>query len=347
MTTISKNVRPTVYGTGLIALDLVINNESSSPLRAWAGGTCGNVLSILAYLGWNAFPIARMNGDSAAQRVKEDMQHCGVKLDFAACEPTTHVPIIVQKIKRDKNGAPSHHFSMACPTCGRWLPSFKSVTANSIELLGNQIKKIDVFFMDRLSRASLLLAMQAAAKGALVVYEPSVRADQKFQQEALKIAHIVKYSDQRFNKIDGVMGAHSSVLLEVQTLGLKGLRFRHRLNKCTADWEYLAAVKAPQLIDACGSGDWCTAGLLAKIARNGQKGLRSAKIKTIREGLRYGQALAAWNCGFEGARGGMYQVKSNVLDSKIDKILKGCSTPIPRKSYYAQNHALVACPACP
>jgi sugar/nucleoside kinase (ribokinase family) len=59
-------------------------------------GTCGNVLSILAYLGWDAFPIARLNSDSASQRVKADMKRWGVKLDFASCPPTTHTPIIIQ-----------------------------------------------------------------------------------------------------------------------------------------------------------------------------------------------------------------------------------------------------------
>ena len=58
-------VQPKVFGTGLIALDLVIGPDPESPVRSWAGGTCGNVLSILSFLGWDAYPIARMNGDPA------------------------------------------------------------------------------------------------------------------------------------------------------------------------------------------------------------------------------------------------------------------------------------------
>src|SRR5215831_3040640 len=66
--------RPKVFGAGLIALDLVISSDPQSPARSWAGGTCGNVLSILAYLGWEAYPIARLNGDPASIRVLADMQ---------------------------------------------------------------------------------------------------------------------------------------------------------------------------------------------------------------------------------------------------------------------------------
>ena len=96
--------RPKVLGAGLIALDLVIGPDPNAPVRSWAGGTCGNVLSILAYLGWDAYPIARMNGDPASERVRSDMARWGVKLNWASCAPTTHTPIIVQQIRRDGNG---------------------------------------------------------------------------------------------------------------------------------------------------------------------------------------------------------------------------------------------------
>ena len=40
MTSVAK---PKVFGTGLIALDLVLGLNPLSPVRSWAGGTCGNV----------------------------------------------------------------------------------------------------------------------------------------------------------------------------------------------------------------------------------------------------------------------------------------------------------------
>ena len=43
MTTLTQ---PKVVGTGLIALDVVIGPDPETPVRSWAGGTCGNVLSI-------------------------------------------------------------------------------------------------------------------------------------------------------------------------------------------------------------------------------------------------------------------------------------------------------------
>ena len=111
--------RPRIFGTGLIALDMVIGPDPGTPVRCWAGGTCGNVLSILAWLGWDACPIARMNGDVASERVRADMERWGVHLDWTTCAPTTDTPIIVQVIRRGRDGRPRHRFSWSCPSCGK------------------------------------------------------------------------------------------------------------------------------------------------------------------------------------------------------------------------------------
>jgi fructokinase len=200
--------------------------------------------------------------------------------------------------------------------------------------------------MDRLSRAILDLAKQASADGALVAFEPSSKSDPKHLKEALTIAHVVKYADERFAQIGGVMTANSSVLVEVQTLGAEGLRYRHRLTGRTiSSWMHLEAVKPPKLADTCGAGDWCTAGLLSKIAFNGIAGLRQRGAIALREGLRYGQTLAAWNCGFEGARGGMYVVSHSAFSIAIKDLIAG--RPVAAKGLPVRAASqTINCPAC-
>lgn len=167
--------QPIVFGTGLIALDRVMGMDPTSPIRAWAGGTCGNVLSILAYLGWDAYPIARMNGDPASEHVQADMTRWGVRFDFAGCTPTCHTPIIVQEIRRGRNGEPTHRFVRSCPECGHWLPGFKAITRTAVNAVEHALPGTAVFFIDRLSRATLSLAARASAEGAVVMFEPSGR----------------------------------------------------------------------------------------------------------------------------------------------------------------------------
>ena len=119
-------VRSRIFGTGLIVLDLVVGPDPETPVRSWVGGTCGNLLSLLAYLGWDAYPVARMNGDVASKRVCADMERWGVHMKWAHCAPTTHTPMIVQKIRRKGDGLAYHRFSWSCPRCGGWLPPFRA-----------------------------------------------------------------------------------------------------------------------------------------------------------------------------------------------------------------------------
>lgn len=341
----SSSEKPRAFGTGLIALDLVMSANSDLPVQAWAGGTCGNVLSILAYLGWESYPIARMNGDPASERVRSDMSRWGVKLDFSGCEPTSHTPIIIQEIRRSRDGSPTHRFSWACPKCGQWLPSFKPVTRKAADAVGDSLHGAQVFFMDRLSRAALTMAARASDAGAIVMFEPSGKSDPKLFSEALQLAHIVKYADQRLSEAGDAMGSNSATILEVQTMGNDGLRFRHR-NANLSDWTHLPSISAPQFLDSCGSGDWCSAGLLSKIAGAGLSGLKSSSNEQLIGALRYGQALAAWNCAFEGARGGMYAVERDRFDELVGKILDGrLSGPIPKRKTIVEE--IVSCPACP
>ena len=337
---------PTIFGTGLIALDLVMSVEPDAPIRSWAGGTCGNVLSILAYLGWNSFPIARMNGDPASQRVKADMKRWGVRMDFAGCGPQCHTPIVIQRIRKGRDGIPTHRFSWSCPRCGKWLPGFRAVTKDAVQTVAPSLNGASVFFIDRLSRAGIELARHASELGALVVFEPSSKSAPKLFAEALKVAHVVKYAAQRMKAIEGVMGKGSSVLAEVQTLGSDGLRYRHRFGDGVSAWVKLDAVRASTLADTCGAGDWCTAGLIAKSATGGLKGFKKGGEEGIRGALRFGQTLAAWNCGFEGARGGMYAVARETFERNIEDLIKGRASSTALKPTLVRT-ATVSCPACP
>lgn len=72
---------PTCVGMGLIALDAIYAESSKRP-RFLAGGSCGNVLTILSYLGWKSYPIARLGNDHEGSRILEDMMKWGVNTKF-------------------------------------------------------------------------------------------------------------------------------------------------------------------------------------------------------------------------------------------------------------------------
>lgn len=95
-----------------------------------------------------------------------------------------------------------------------------------------------------------------------------------------------------------------------------------------------------------GCGDWTTAGLISKVCREGIGGFKAKSTNDIVQGLQYGQLLAAWNCQFEGARGGMYRVHPANFGIEIERFFNssraysGCSVE-PIRSIDRKM-----CPAC-
>jgi len=324
MGSVSNQFKPTAFGTGLIALDLVLSADPKEPIYCWAGGTCGNVLTILSYLGWKTFPVARLNGDSASLRVKADMSRWGVHLDFAEHSPTASTPIITQQNSRDNSGRLTHKFTWSCPMCGAGLPHYKDVTIMSSRSVAERIEKPHVFFFDRVSPSALILAKKCKEMGAVVIFEPSATGNPRHFAEAIELAHIIKYSRDRYSSLVHKVRPEKSPVLEIQTMGQEGLFFRTNLSReKSLKWRRLPAIKVDQVRDTCGCGDWTTAGLISKLCYTESVGeLKSKPLEEIISALNFGQALAAWNCGFEGARGGMYRVEKKIFEEEIADIIK-------------------------
>src|SRR5208337_2161264 len=109
--------RPIVIGTGLVALDIVFGPNGGESLGRWAGGTCGNVLTILSCLGWASYPVARFADDEQSQVLRQDLSSWGVHLDYVYQSASGSTPIILQHIRRDHRGDIIHTFSFKCPVC--------------------------------------------------------------------------------------------------------------------------------------------------------------------------------------------------------------------------------------
>lgn len=83
---------PCCIGVGFVAADIV---EGSGEGFVSAGGSCGNVMAILAWLGWNAVPFSRLGRDWAAKTIRKDLGDSGVALDYLSEEDTVQTPIVI------------------------------------------------------------------------------------------------------------------------------------------------------------------------------------------------------------------------------------------------------------
>jgi fructokinase len=334
-----------VVGTGRLTLD-VIRAGPSRPVRWRAGGTCGNVLADLAYLGWPSYPIIRLGDDPAGRYFAHDLARWGVSLDFVRHDEREHTPVVIHHIGEGPQGEPVHSFSSKCPFCEAPLPGSQPVAVDLAREAVARLPVPKVFFFDRPSEGSLLLARAWAERGALVVFEPNHPFEPALFEAALATTHLLKFSHQRLRNLAEVRPLREPLLV-VETQGPAGLRYRDQ-RAGGGDWQHLEALPAPAVRDSAGCGDWCTAGLIHAVGQGGRAGLDSIAGEDLRAALRVGQALGAWNCGFEGARGGMYLADRSAFEQSIGAILAGDA---PAGLVTAEEHDEPAlsgsfCPAC-
>lgn len=314
---IVKHPKPVCSGAGYVALDVVINGRGEALPYLWAGGSCGNVLTILSYMGWQSHPIARLGNDAAADRILEDMEKWGVITDLIYKENSGGTPIVIERIRTTYSGKPSHKFEFKCPNCGSRLPKFRSIKSTQKIIEKTPISQ--VFYFDRLSRSILEIANEQRARGALIVFEPSGTKNRLFK-EGLSVAHIVKYSYEQLD--NSPIGEASNVALEIQTLGAEGLRYRFKDTKNRQNkWGTMSAFYVSKLVDTAGAGDWCTAGIIHILGQKGAENFLKSSKDDVENALRFGQGLAALKCKYEGARGLMYNLSKDKVSSLIHKII--------------------------
>lgn len=290
---------PLCLGTGFVAMDIV---EGEAETFAAAGGSCGNVMALLAFMGWRTQPVARLGPDDAGSYVKEELKRLGVDTKHIKCAAGIQTPVVIQRFVQSSDGERTHRFSLTCPDCGGWLPRYRPTTIKHATEVIEMDCVPNVLFFDRVSPCALKLSEWAREAGSLVVFEPSSIGDERQFQKAVDASHVLKYSHDRLGHLPDLAKVSGPKII-VETHGAEGLRVRWR-----SRWSTLPAIAANRVVDAAGSGDWCTAALIHSIGEGGSKALESLSKGRLDYGLRLGQALAAINCRYEGARGAMDQL---------------------------------------
>jgi fructokinase len=346
------NPKPTCVGTGLVALDVMINGNPQTPEGCWTGGSCGNVLTILSYLGWKSFPLAKLGNDPAAAEIFQDIHKWNVNTSLISVGQPGDTPIIIERIEKRENGSARHHFEWFCPVCHSRLPRYHSILAEEIERFTAVMPRASTFYFDRVTPGALELARRSKKKGALVFFEPSRIKNEELFCECAELADIVKYSNENAKQI-GRLTKAIDIPLEIETLGKEGLRYRLARNgKRNRVWKLMPAYTVPNFRDAAGSGDWCSAGLVYALGNRGRGAFNQASERKIRVAMNFGQALAALNCCYEGARGIMYRLSRREFKLLVDHVME-CKNQLvlPEKELDSSNRRFQPfqkiCPNCP
>lgn len=307
---------PHIFGTGLVALDLIVEHRPGGRrMSASGGGTCGNVLAILGHMGWTASWLGALESSGAGQLVRTDMERAGVRTHSVIECDSNPAPVFVHHVQWPGAGEPIHHwFSNECPHCTGALPRYARPADALLRSQARQVECADVFFVDRLSAGAIELAALARQNGAVVVYEPSVTSDSPWLSDMLALADVVKYSHDRRDALHNVWGHTHGHALWIETRGQQGLRWSR--GKASGQMAELPSFRNPDAIDACGAGDWFTSALLFDLVRAGTKPVDLGEGE-LTQVLQAASRLAAWSCGFLGARGGLYEAPAEAIFEQL------------------------------
>lgn len=308
---IENQIRPTsgskgvAVSAGLVSLDILIDEGGNRPAQMSSGGSCGNVSTILSTLGWESYPVARLDNDNVADWIRSDLEQWGVSTQFVDSEPDGSSPIIVQRNSNEK-----HSFDFRCPGCNSYFPRFKrTLTKNVPEYLSN-VPKANIFYFDRAVPSAISLANHYRSNGALVLFEPNNSTDRDLFSRAVSASHILKYSNEmNVDARDAV-----NPWLHIETLGERGLRFRLQ----DESWNKMGAVEPKEIQDTSGAGDWCSAGLLDVLGSRWTGSGDDIGHDLIEEAIAVGQRLASMNCMFRGARGLLQSLQRNELNGQTN-----------------------------
>jgi len=273
-----------VLSAGYVPLDIV-----SYQNRVWhaAGGTAGNVPAILAFLGWRASVVGELGADTAGQRVRRDLQRANVSVKWLRLNENMRTPRVVHEI-----GARGHRFLFKCPKCGQNLPHSRPLRVDRAIQVAERAETPDVFFFDRLNAGTIEMAERFADDGSFVVFEPSRPSRPDLLARAAKVAHLIKFAEDRKSRFIELSGSSPSQMCVI-TRGELGATYRIG----EGQWHDSPAFPYP-VVDAGGAGDWTTAGIVHVLSRT-----IDATSKELGDAVRWAQSLAAVSCGAPGARG--------------------------------------------
>ena len=312
--------KPVCFGAGLVALDVILNGSPTTLPKLSTGGSCGNVLTILAFLGWDSYPIARLSNNRATNEIVRDLERWNIHIDYLSCNTDGRTPIIIHRIKRNKLGKPVHRFEFRDPQTGRWLPQFKPITKHVASKVLQANPSPQVFYLDRLNPGSFELAKSLKVRGAIICFEPSSINDRDQFEKFLGLTDILKFSHERIPDYKTHFKSARS-FLEIETRGKDGLLYRSKSHSNPHQWHSIPGFFLEEIEDAAGAGDWCTAGIIHSLCANEQAAFFKSGIKRIQKALQFGSALGAMNCLYDGARGLMYHYTPQKLLFEVDRFI--------------------------
>jgi len=293
-------IKPTIIGSGIYNYDIIVqryypdgffigkrNKFTENILLEDVGGTCGNVMCILAHFGWNVLPQAQFDQSDYGYKLKADLEHYGCDVRYV--ENVVNGGTVILRCTHQLDKGTEQHtvkFRATGPT-SLFVKRKQLRRRDEVEPFLDSLEKMpNVYFFDSPEAGPRMIAEQLKQKGTLIYFEPESDKETSKFKNGIAVADIVKFSGE---KILDTSFCNATDKLFIQTLGSEGLRFRLR----GSDWKHIPAVTIDNVVDWEGCGDTTTAVFLDSLAEQGMLSMSTITIDGIEIALRKASEKAA------------------------------------------------------
>lgn len=274
------------------------NKFTETVVTECVGNTCGNVASILPYLGVQSFPIAHLDLSEQGLKIKEDLHRYGADVRFVENSAHGGTTLLRCTHKRDKMSG-EHTTSFRATSPGSRFPRrrYIRVRDEAPAFIEGLNFAPDIFFFDAAEAGLRYLAAELRKRGTLVYFEPEGDADKKKFLKAVEVSDIIKFSHEKVGDLSFV-GKHPDKLF-IRTLGAEGLEF----SLSGQEWTKVDSVPNENVVDWEGAGDWTTSQFIASLCEREILSNERMNVENIRECLQIACATASRSVSYLGSKG--------------------------------------------
>ena len=266
------------------------------------GGTCGNVATILSWLGQDVYPIAHFDESAEGHKLSADLAHYGCDCRFVRNDSDGGTSTLRCTHKLNPDG--SHKVTFRAGSPGSRFPKHRFLRARdeAPEFINQLDFKPDVFFFDDPAAGHRVLAKALRAKGTLIYFEPA-RVESNADMDSIAASDIIKFSGENIPDTSFIEQFDNKLF--IQTMGADGIRFK--LGE--ADWVKLPPVLNDNFVDYEGAGDWTTSAFINYLCKKGVLSVAQMDIQLVREALEEAQVYASKSVSYLGSKGMIHDIE--------------------------------------
>ena len=274
------------------------NKFTERVIHECVGGTCGNVSTMLPWLGVKSFPIAHFDMSEQAREMTEDIKHYGADARFVLNDMQGNTALLRCTHKLDdKTGKPAMGFHATSPDSNYVSRKYPRMRDEAPALL-EQIDFVpDFYFFDIAEAGVRTIAEGLKKRGSIIYFEPESDKDMQKLLKAVNTSDIVKFSREKISDIS-FCDDYSDKLF-IMTMGAEGIQYK----LCSGEWKHLDSPKNGSEVDWEGAGDWFSSQLIAAMCENDVKDITSLSDECLVPMLKKAMETASRSVSFMSSKG--------------------------------------------